>query len=111
MSSWSTTFTNTKGKKLKAVDKGGLDSAAIADDKKKQWQPLLDLLKEKIADIKEARLTSRLKESAVCLVAEEGDMQRHMERLMQRMGRDRPTRADQAHPGSEPGPSVDSKPG
>ncbi len=82
-------FHEYKGKKLKAVDKGGLDAAAVEEDKKKQYQPLLDYFKEKIADIKEARLTGRLKESAVCLVAEEGDMSAHMERLMQRMGRDR----------------------
>ncbi len=83
------TFHEYKGKKLKAVDKGGLDAAGLGDDKKKQFQPLLDLLKEKIPDIKEARLTVRLKESAVCLVAEEGDMSAHMERLMQRMAPDR----------------------
>jgi molecular chaperone HtpG len=83
------TFHEYKGKKLKAVDKGGLD-AAVTDDKKKQFQPLLDYFKDKIGDIKEARLTSRLKESAVCLVAEEGGMSAHMERLMQRMGQDRP---------------------
>jgi molecular chaperone HtpG len=84
------TFHEYKGKKLKAVDKAGLDPA-IAEDKKKQFQPLLDFLKEKIADIKEARLTTRLKASAVCLVAEEGDMSAHMERLMQRMGRGQPS--------------------
>jgi molecular chaperone HtpG len=84
------TFHEYKGKKLKAVVKGGLDSAAVSDDKKKELQPLLDYFKDKIGDIKEARLTGRLKESAVCLVAEEGDMSAHMERLMQRMGRDKP---------------------
>jgi molecular chaperone HtpG len=83
------TFHEYKGKKLKAVDKGGLDTAAVEEDKKKQFKPLLDYFKEKLTEIKEARLTGRLKESAVCLVAEEGDMSAHMERLMQRMGRDR----------------------
>jgi molecular chaperone HtpG len=82
------TFHEYKGKKLKAVDKGGLDVAAVDEAKKKALQPLLDYFKEKIADIKEARLTGRLKESAVCLVVEEGDMSAHMERLLQRMGRD-----------------------
>jgi molecular chaperone HtpG len=82
-------FHEYKGKKLKAVDKGAVDSTSVAEDKKKQFQPLLDYLKEKIADIKEARLTTRLKESAVCLVTEEGDMSAHMERMMQRMGRDK----------------------
>ena len=74
-----------KGKKLRAVDKGGLDAGSIEEEKKKRFQPLLDTFKETIPDIKEARLTGRLKESAVCLVADEGGMSAHMERLMQRM--------------------------
>jgi molecular chaperone HtpG len=77
-----------KDKHLKAVDKGGLDQADIAEDRKKEFQPLLDYFKEKLADIKEARLSQRLKESAVCLVADEGSMSAHMERLMQRLHRD-----------------------
>jgi molecular chaperone HtpG len=77
-----------KSKRLRAIDKAGLDQANVSEEQKKEYQPLLDFLKEKIADIKEARLTSRLKESAVCLVAEEGAMSAHMERLMERMGRD-----------------------
>lgn len=88
------TFHEYKGKKLKAVNKGGLETAGVDEDKKKAFQPLLDYFKEKIGDIKEARLTGRLKDSAVCLVADEGDMSAHMERLMQRMGRDK-----QAAPG------------
>ena len=50
-----------------------------------EFQPLLDFLKSKLPDIKEARLTSRLKESAVCLVAEEGAMSAHMERILERL--------------------------
>jgi molecular chaperone HtpG len=34
------------------------------------------------------RLSKRLTDSAACLVADEGAMTAHMERLMQRMGRD-----------------------
>ena len=90
-------FHEYKGKKLKAVDKGGLDAATVDEDKKKQFQPLLDYFKEKIPEIQEARLTGRLKESAVCLVAAEGDMSAHMERLMQRMGREN-RRANAARP-------------
>jgi molecular chaperone HtpG len=79
-----------KGKQLKAIDKVGIDEANISDDKKKQFQPLLDLFKEKIADIGDARLTNRLKDSAVCLVSDENAMSASMERLMQRMQRDKP---------------------
>jgi molecular chaperone HtpG len=76
-----------KGKKLKAVDRGVLDSTAIDEEKKKTFAPLLDYLKGKLGEIKEARLTNRLKESAACLVADEGGVGAHLERLMQRMGR------------------------
>ena len=58
-----------KGKHLKAVDKVGIDQANLSDEVKKQFQPLLDYFKEKISDIGDARLTNRLKDSAVCLVA------------------------------------------
>jgi molecular chaperone HtpG len=76
-----------KGKRLKAADKGELAGGEISADKKKEYQPLLDFLKEKLGDVKEVRLSSRLKESAACLVADEFAMGAHMERLMQRLGK------------------------
>jgi len=79
-----------KGKTLKAIDKVGIDQSDLSDDVKQQFQPLLDYFKEKVADIADARLTNRLKESAVCLVADEHAMSASMERLMARMQRDRP---------------------
>lgn len=80
-------LTDFKGKKLKPVDKGELEGNAVEEEKKKRFQSLLDFMKEKLGDIKEARLTNRLKHSAACLVADEFAMSAHMERLMQRMGR------------------------
>jgi molecular chaperone HtpG len=74
-----------KGKKLRAADRAGPEPAELSEDKKKSLQPLLDFFKEKLPEIKEARPSRRLKDSAVCLVAEEGEMSAHMERLMQRM--------------------------
>ena len=44
-------------------------------------------MKGKLTDIKDVRLSSRLKESAACLVADEGEISAHMERLVRRMGR------------------------
>ncbi|HZZ77158.1 MAG TPA: molecular chaperone HtpG [Gemmataceae bacterium] len=79
-----------KGKVLKAIDKVGLDQSNISDEKKTQMQPLLDYLKAQLPDIGDARLTNRLKESAVCLVADENAMSASMERLMARMQRDKP---------------------
>jgi molecular chaperone HtpG len=78
-----------KDKPLKAIDKVGIDQSNLTDDVKKQFQPLLDYFKEKVSDIADARLTNRLKESAVCLVADEHAMSASMERLMARMQRDR----------------------
>jgi molecular chaperone HtpG len=75
-----------KGKKLQAVDRGDLD-AKVDEEKIKSFQPLLDFVKGKLGEIKEARLSTRLKESAACLVADEGAPGAHMERLMQRMGK------------------------
>lgn len=81
-------LTEYKGKKLKALDKGDLGCAD--EEKKKQYQPLLDFMTGKLGDVKEVRLSTRLKESAACLVAEEGAPGAHMERLLHRMGREMP---------------------
>jgi molecular chaperone HtpG len=76
-----------KGKKLKAADRGQLDGAGADEAKRKAHRGLLDLLKEKLPEIKEARLSNRLKESAACLVSEEGAPGPQMEQLLRRLGR------------------------
>src|SRR5207248_8757517 len=80
-------LTEFKGKKLKAIDKGDLGGPAVDEAKKKRFGPLLDYMKEKLGDVREVRLSSRLKESAACLVDDEYALGAHMERLMQRIGR------------------------
>jgi molecular chaperone HtpG len=80
-------LTEYKDKRLKAADRGALDGAAVADETKKAFQPLLDFLQGKLPDVKEVRLSSRLKESAACLVADDYALGAHMERLMQRLGK------------------------
>jgi molecular chaperone HtpG len=80
-------LTEFKGKKLQAADKGELEGNEVEEETKKRFQPLLEFMKEKIGDIKEARLSKRLKESAACLVADTWAPGAHMERLMQRLGR------------------------
>jgi molecular chaperone HtpG len=82
-------LTEYKGKKLKAVDKGELSVKELDEARKREYQPLLDYMKGKLPEIKDVRLSNRLKDSAVCLVADEGDMGAHMERLMARFGRDK----------------------
>jgi molecular chaperone HtpG len=76
-----------KEKKLKAVDRGTLDGAGVEEEKKQRFEGLLDYMKQKLGEVKEVRLSSRLKESAACLVADEGAMGAHLERLMRQMGR------------------------
>lgn len=75
-----------KKKKLKAADKGELPNDSVDEEQKKKFADLLQFLKEQIKSVKEVRLSSRLQQSAVCLVSEEGAMGAHMERLMQRLG-------------------------
>jgi molecular chaperone HtpG len=76
-----------RGKTLKAVDRvdpgdGGVDSSL-----KEKYAKLLAHLKEKLPEVAEVRLTGRLKESAACLVAAEGSVSAHMERLLERWGK------------------------
>jgi molecular chaperone HtpG len=80
-------LTEYKGKKLQAIDKGELAGEPVDEEKKKQFQPLLDFLKEKLPELKAVRLSRRLRDSAAVLVAEEGAIGPHMERLLQRFGR------------------------
>jgi molecular chaperone HtpG len=77
-----------KGKHLQAADRGELDDKK--DEQKEEaakYEKLFAHLKANIDDVSEVRLSSRLKESASCLVAAEGAMSAHLERLMERMGR------------------------
>src|SRR5262249_28561852 len=76
-----------KGKKLQAVDRGELEETAVDEEKKKRLQPLCDYVKGRLGELKAVRLSNRLKESAACLVADEGALGAHLERLMARMGR------------------------
>ncbi len=78
-----------KEKKLVAADRGeaaGVGEVPAGD--KERFAPLLASLKEKLPDAADVRLTNRLTESAACLVADAHGMSAHMERLMERMGRD-----------------------
>lgn len=84
-----------KEKNLKAVDQAGSDSEDVDDEKKKEFQPFLDWMKTKLPEVKDIRLTKRLQDSAVCLVAAEGEMGANFERIMQRFNREREIPASQ----------------
>ena len=80
-----------KGKKLLPADRN--EPAATPEDEQKveaatgEFQPLLATLTGLLPELKEVRLSSRLKESAACLVADEGALGANLERLLQKMGR------------------------
>jgi molecular chaperone HtpG len=85
-------LTEYKGKKLRAVDKGDL-AAEQSDEQKKlgeEFKPLFEAIKPKLAEVKDVRLSRRLKESAAVLVADEHAPTAHMERLMERLGQGMP---------------------
>jgi molecular chaperone HtpG len=78
-----------KGKKLVAADRTeAAASGDVPEGDKERFAALLSALKGKVSEVSDVRLTNRLTESAACLVAEGGGMSAHMERLMERMGRD-----------------------
>ncbi len=84
-----------KGKKIKSVVKGDivLDKTAGQDKEqsKQKLEKLLTLIKEQLKDeVKDVRLSSRLTDSACCLVADEGGLDPQMEKLLKSMGQDIP---------------------
>ncbi len=79
-----------KGKKLRAADRGEIEGDKKEEKKAEtdeELKKLFDHLKTKLPEVSDVRPSSRLTESAACLVAGEGEMSAHLERLMQRMGR------------------------
>ncbi len=80
-----------RGKPLKAADRHApelpADEKRRAEEAAGAFQPLLASLKGALDEVQDVRLSTRLKESAACLVAGEGALDAHMERLMQRLGR------------------------
>jgi molecular chaperone HtpG len=90
---WMSMVDDFEGKSFKSVTRGGSDLDAVAKpdkaDAKKPEAPaegidnLVALMKLTLKDaVKDVRVTDRLTDSAVCLVADEGDMDIHLERLM-----------------------------
>lgn len=80
---------NYKGKKLKAIDRGELNhKEEEKPEEKKEYNDLLSFLNDKLPSVKEVRLSTRLKESAACLVGLEGSVGVQMEKLMKEMGQE-----------------------
>ena len=82
-----------KGKKFKSVLKGDLKLETRADDakSKEKFEKLIDLIKDVLKDdVKDVRISGRLKDSPCCLVGEEGDIDPRMEKLLKAMGQEVP---------------------
>jgi molecular chaperone HtpG len=93
-------LTEYEGKKFKAIDRGDIDihseeekeeQKTAMDEAEKKYDELLKFIKEKLDDdIKEVKLSSRLTDSASCLVADDMGMNANMERIMKAMNQDIP---------------------
>ena len=84
-----------KGKHLKSVTRGDikLDKTDESDRKKaaEKYEKILEFIKETLKeDVKDVRMSSRLKDSACCLVGDEGDMDPQMEKIFKAMGQEVP---------------------
>src|SRR5512133_2485403 len=67
------------------------ENEAKREEAKKQYGSLLEFIKGKLDDrVKEVRFSSRLTDSACCLVADEYGMNANMERIMKAMNQDVP---------------------
>lgn len=85
---------NYDSKQLKSVTQGNLDLGSLGkeeEETKKKAESKLKKLTERIKNIlenqvKEVRITTRLKDSPACLVADDNAMGAQMERIMKAMG-------------------------
>lgn len=78
-----------KGKPLKAADRGDTATGEeVPADVKEQFAAVLGFIKTQLPEVADVRLTTRLTESAACLVADGAAVNAHLERMMERMGRD-----------------------
>jgi molecular chaperone HtpG len=77
-----------KDKPLRAVDREESKGEEVSELTKESYESVLQYLDSRIEEVSEVRLSSRLRESAACLVAAEGALGSHMERLLEKMGRE-----------------------
>jgi molecular chaperone HtpG len=93
---WLQHVTEFEGKPFRSITRGAADLDAIADDDSTEAEDtpeaadlsaLIAALKLELGDrVKDVRPSRRLTDSPVCLVADEGDMDVNLERLLRRHG-------------------------
>lgn len=81
-----------KGKKLKSILRGDIHlDKTSRDEEEKKFGKLVDFIKDHLKDdVKDVRLSGRLKDSACCLVSDEGDLDPKMEKFLKSMGQEVP---------------------
>lgn len=85
---WLQMIPEFEGKKLASVTRGSSDLDDKKDDEKEEeknpeLEALISVIKTNLGEtVKDVRKSNRLTESAVCLVADEEDMDMHMERIL-----------------------------
>ncbi|MCP4116227.1 MAG: molecular chaperone HtpG [Desulfobacteraceae bacterium] len=81
-----------KEKKLKSAEKGDLDLDETVDDEKKdEYTPLFDFIKEKLdGKVKDVLVSKRLKDSVACLSGDDAGMSAYMEKILKASGQDAP---------------------
>ena len=84
---WMQMVPDFDGKKFGSVTRGAADLDDKKDDEKKENTPEMDALiaviKTNLGEaVKDVRISNRLTDSAVCLVADDNDMDMHMERIL-----------------------------
>ena len=88
------------GTPLQSVAKGAVDLGSLQDDEEKKaaeaaaesFKPVLEKLKEALKDkAQDVRVTTRLVDSAACLVVGEGDLSNQLARMLKAAGQQAPT--------------------
>ena len=87
------------GTPLQSVAKGAVDLGKLQDEAEKKaaeaaaesFKPVLDKLKDALKDkAQDVRVTTRLVDSAACLVVEDGDLSPQMARMLKQVGQNVP---------------------
>ncbi len=89
------------GKELVSVTRGGVDLGKLADEAEagaqaqaaEEFKELVAAVREALGErVKDVRVTSRLTDSASCLVSDEGEISGNLERLLRQAGQKAPER-------------------
>ena len=91
-------FHEYQGKPFRSVAKGRIDLSGItgagteaASEPGKEWKARLEQVKNALGErVGEVRISTRLTDSAACLVLDENQMALHMQRLLEQAGQDVP---------------------